>query len=132
MGSDSTPQAVFVVNANDDVVEMLRIILEQAGFVVVSMHVDEIKRGATDFEQFVRQHAPSAIVYDVPPPYERQWHFLQHLRARPFVKNVPFVLTTTNVEQLRRAVGTDEPLCEIVGKPYDLEKIVQAVQQTVS
>lgn len=132
MDSRRTPQAVFVVNANDDVVEMLRIILEHAGFVVVSMHVDEIKRGATDFEQFVRQHAPSAIVYDVPPPYERQWHFLQHLRGRPFVKDVPFVLTTTNVEQLRRAVGTDEPLCEIVGKPYDLDKIVESVRQVVN
>jgi CheY-like chemotaxis protein len=131
MGSERAPQAVFVVNASDDVVEMLRIILEQAGFAVVSMHVDDIKRGSTDFEQFVRQHSPSAVVYDVPPPYDRQWQFLQHLRARPYVKDVPFVLTTTNVAQLRRAVGTDEPLCEIVGKPYDLEKIVEAVQQAV-
>lgn len=129
MDTLKAPAAVAVLNTNDDVVEMLRIVLEHAGFTVVSAHVDEIRRGAVDFEHFIQQHEPAVVLYDVPPPYDRQWRFLQHLRSRPFVRDIPFVLTTTNVNQVRLAVGTDEPLCEIVGKPYDLDRIVEAVRE---
>jgi len=131
MRSDSQPQVVAVINSNDDVLELLRIVLEQAGFAVVTTHIDAIKRAAIDFEQFIRQHGPAAIVYDVPPPYERQWQFLQHIRAMPFVSGTPFVLTTTNVAQVQRAVGAQESFCEIIGKPYDLDRIVDAVRKAV-
>ena len=60
---------VAIVNSNDDVVEMLRLSFEQAGFVVVSVHDDAIKRGATHLTNFVRAHKPQVIVFDLVPPY---------------------------------------------------------------
>jgi hypothetical protein len=41
---------------------------------------------------------------------------------------VPFVVTTTNERRLREIVGTDRQVLEIVGKPYDLDQIVKAVE----
>lgn len=125
---NDAPITIAVLNTSDDVVELLRIVFEQAGFVVVSAHLDDIKRGETDLDRMIAQHSPSVIVYDVAPPYDRQWAFMQHLRAMPPLQRLPFVLTTTNAARLREIVGTDAMVHEIVGKPYDLDQILNAVR----
>jgi CheY-like chemotaxis protein len=121
------PVSVVVLNTSDDVVELLRIVLEDAGMVVLSAYVDDVKRGDMDLERLVRQHRPAVIVYDVTPPYDRQWAFMQHLRALPILQKVPFVLTSTNPERVKEIVGTDAMIFEIIGKPYDLHQIMSAV-----
>ena len=68
-------QVVAVINSNDDVVEMLRLSFEQAGFVVVSAHVDAIKRGQTNLIDFVKVHRLTVIVFDLVPPYDWNYRF---------------------------------------------------------
>ena len=48
MAATATVPVVAIINSNDDVVEMLRLSFEQAGFLVVSAHADAIKRGLTN------------------------------------------------------------------------------------
>lgn len=122
---------VAVFNANTDIVEMLRFALEHAGLLVITGHVVDAVRGSLDIPALVKQHDPEAIVYDIAPPYERNWQFLQHLRSMPELARRPFVLTSTHVANLRKLVGTDEDVHEILGKPYDIEEIVGAVQAAV-
>jgi len=120
---------VAILNTSDEVVEMLRMLIEQAGFVVISAHVDEIKKGHVDLQNLVEQHDPKVIVYDLAPPYDRSWAFIEHLRQRPPLKGRQFVLTTTNVKHVRQYVGDAENVYEIVGKPFDLDQIVTAVKE---
>lgn len=126
---DRRPACVAVFNASDDVVELLRMVIEQAGFAVVTGHIDDIKRGKLDLATFIEQHDPKVIVYDVAPPYDRTWIFLEHLRSQPPLKGRQFVLTTTNLARVREAVGPAENVYEIVGKPFDLDAIVRAVKE---
>ena len=130
MGQSRLP-VVAVFNANTDIVEMLRFALELAGMLVVTGHVVDAVRGSLDIPALVKQHDPHAVVYDIAPPYERNWQFLQHLRSMPELAGRPFVLTSTHVANLRKLVGTDEDVHEILGKPYDIEEIVRAVQTAV-
>jgi CheY-like chemotaxis protein len=123
---------VAVLNANEDVVELLRILLEEAGHIVVSAHVDAIRRGQVDLEQFVGQHRPEVVVYDIAPPYEHQWAFLNHMRRLPVLQGIPFVLTSTNPARLRELAKADEKIYEIIGKPYDLQDILTAVKQSLA
>lgn len=128
---DTRPLTVAVLNTNDDVVELLRVVFEQRGYVVVSAHLDDIKRGAVDVEAFARQHRPAVVVYDIPPPYDRHWTLMTHMRAMPALAGIPFVLTSTNASRVTEIAGAEARVIEIVGKPYDLEQIVQAVEAAI-
>jgi CheY-like chemotaxis protein len=122
------PQPVVaVINTNPDLVEMLKARIESAGFVVLVMHIAEIRAGL-DLGAVVAQHDPKVIVYDIVAPFERNWRFLQHLRETQF-KDRQFVLTTPNGRGLARLVGKDETIYEILEDGPDVDAIVQAVRE---
>lgn len=125
----SKPLCVAVFNSSEDILQMLTIAIEQAGFVVVSGHVSDIKSGKLDLLPFVEQHDPIVIVYDISPPYDRSWQFLQHLRNRPPLAGRQFVVTTTHAAHVHEIVGRDTHVYEIVGKPLDIAAIVRAVKE---
>jgi len=63
---------VAIVNTNPDLVELLRMRMEAAGFVAIVIHVADIRAGL-DLGAVVAQHQPQVIVYDVVMPYESNW-----------------------------------------------------------
>ncbi len=129
MSSTTRPQVVAILNSNDDVVEMLRTLVEQAGFVSVHGHIDDVRRGRLDLINFIRQHDPSVIVYDLVPPYDRSWKYLESLRHTDFMEGRQFVLTSVNVARATEVVGSSELVYEIVGRPVDLDLIATAVKE---
>ena len=121
---------VAVFNSSDDLVELLRIAIESAGFVVVTSHIADLRRGNIDLQAFVAQHKPAVVLYDLIPPYERQWQFLDHLRETSPLKGLPFVITSTNAKAARELAGRDEHVMEILGRPFDLAEIVKVIRRT--
>ena len=120
---------VAVLNTNDDIVEMLRIVLEHAGFVVVSAHVDAVRRGEQSLADFVEEHDPELILYDLTPPYDRSWRFLEHLRETPHLAGRKFIITSTNAARAADIIGNAAHVYEVIGKPYDIDEIVRAVRR---
>ena len=57
---------VAVVNTNPDVVWMLRLALQKAGFIVVTAHIEEIKNGTIDVEGFLLTDADTNAAGDGP------------------------------------------------------------------
>lgn len=132
MSSDpSPPPVVAVLNSNDDTVEMLRTLLEMQGMVAVSAHIADLRRGTFDFSGFIAEHDPKVIIYDLPPPYDRSWLFFAHLRAMPSMRGRRFVLTSTNPARVQQVANPDQPVLEIIGKPYDLQVIIDAVKNAL-
>lgn len=131
MAMTETPIVVAVFNTSPDTVDLLRIVLEQAGFVVVSAFTYDIRDGEVDLEAFCRQHSPRIAVYDISLPYDANWRLFRQLRNSPALRGVQFVVTTTHAAHVQALAGVDVEVFEIVGKPYDLGLIVKKVQSLV-
>jgi len=118
---------VAIVNTNPDLVELLKARIEAAGFVVLVLHIADIRAGL-DLKAVLAQHDPKVIVYDVVAPFERNWHFLEHLLAT-VMRGRQFVLTTPNARALERLVGRDQSVYEVLDDGTDVDRIVQAVRE---
>ena len=120
---------IAVINSTPDIVDMLRLAIEQAGFVVVTALTFELRDGHVDLGQFIKQHDPLVVVYDIAPPYEANWHLFQHVAEMPVMKGRQFVITSTNARHVEGIAGPQQHVYEIVGKSYDLGEVVRAVKE---
>ena len=119
--------AVAIVNTNPDLVELLKVRIEAAGFVGIVLHISDIRAGL-DVGAVLALHNPAVIVYDIVMPYDRNWQFFEHLRDTVFAER-RFVITTPNADGLRRLAGRDEKIYEILDDRGDIDAIVQAVRE---
>ena len=114
-----------------DTIDMLRVVLEDAGFLVVDAQARDVRRGVLDLGEFVRRHGVAVVLYDVAIPYEENWRAVEACRASPDLAGTPFVVTTTNQRALEGLVGGTDAV-EIIGKPYDLRAVADAVRRAAS
>jgi CheY-like chemotaxis protein len=128
---DSAGKIVAIFNTNPEVLDLVREALQDAGYATVVANLDDLKRGRIDMIQFVEEHLPDAIVYDVAPPYDTNWTFLRLMRSSKVMQNRAFVVTTTNKKALDDLIGPSD-VVELLCKPYDLEQIVEAVNHALS
>jgi CheY-like chemotaxis protein len=128
---NSAIRTVAIFNASADTVEMLMHMLSLRGHRVIAGSVDEVKSGELDLIDFVETHHPDALVWDVAPPYDRNWRILKLVRSLRQLQQCPVIVTTTNRERLDALVGLDTGALEIAGKPYDIELIVSQAERAV-
>ncbi len=121
---------VAVFNSSEEVINLLKLVLEEEGFAVVSGHVPELKSGQQDISAFFAEHDPQVVVYDVSLPYQANWQFFQWVKRLGEEQGRRFVVTTTNKRALDELVGRT-PAFELVGKPFDIDQIVGAVRRAM-
>ena len=122
---------VAVFNSSPDTIEMLRVVLQHAGFVVASAFTYELRDGIVDVASFMKQHQPEVVIYDVAPPYDANWALFLRLRQNPALCDCQFVVTSTNAGYVQQLAGRDQRVYEIIGKPLDLDKIVRATKEAL-
>jgi len=131
MAPKSLP-SIAVFNSSEETIEILKIALEEQGYAVSTGHVADVKKGQLDVLDFVEEHQPDVIIYDVAIPYEENWRFLRLLQSSEALKDVKWVITTTHHKRLEELVGECGEVYEVVGKPYDLIQITNAVKDALA
>lgn len=126
MTSSRTPRVVAVLDCDADTTEMIKTWLEYKGIIVATGNLNEFRLGKDDVMQFLERTRPDVIVYDLGPPYETNYDYLLKLRDHPAFPQCRVVITTTNAIAVHALLGVHA--IEILGKPYDLETLAQAVQ----
>ena len=120
--------SVAIFNSSEDLAELLRDALEQNGFVVITARVDDVRRARSDVKALMEQHDPLVVVYDLIPPFVRQWNFVTHLRQTADFVRRAFVFTSANAAAARNDVGHTEPIVEVLGRDADCQAVVDAVK----
>ena len=131
MAPKSLP-SIAVFNSSEETIEILKIALEEQGYAVSTGHVADVKKGQLDVLDFVEEHQPDVIIYDVAIPYEENWRFLRLLQSSESLKDAKWVITTTHRKRLEELVGECGEVYEVVGKPYDLIQITNAVKSALA
>ena len=126
MPADPPSPLVAVINNSEEVVEMLRSVLEDAGYRHVSEAVLNFKRGTRPVAEFFALHDPDVLIWDVAFPYRENWDFFGQVRESGLLDRRGIVLTTTNKQALEQFIGPHAAL-ELIGKPYDIDELLEAV-----
>lgn len=127
---DTLIPTVALVNTSEEITNLLEAVFQMEGFRVVTGYTVDVKRGTLNFEQFAATHRPDAVIWDIAIPYEENWAFFQEVAASPAGQRCRFILTTTNKRALEGLVG-EVPAIEIMGKPWDLDELVNAVRRAI-
>jgi DNA-binding response OmpR family regulator len=122
---------VAIFNSSADTLEMLVCLFNSVGFRAVTARADDVRSGVFDFIEFIGVENPDVIVWDITPPYDRNWTFLRLLRSIGPLEDRGIVVTTTNKAHLDTLLGRHSGGLEIVGTPYDLQDIVNAVIRAI-
>ena len=129
----STPGCTIAVfNASQDTIDMLTVFFGQCGYRAVGEPWPA--REPLSFEAvcaFIAKHRPDVVVFDISFPYEHNWNRCKEFLEVHHTDKIPVVLTTTNERALTEMVGPN-PTIEIIGKPYDLQRLAHAVARALS
>ena len=122
---------VAVFNASEDTVDLLTEFFEQQGFRAVG-RTWPARKPLTPHaaREFMSQHQPHVVVFDVSLPYEQNWERFREFQELAGERQVPVVLTTTNRDALNQFIESAGAL-EIFGKPYDLDQVLLAVRRVL-
>ena len=126
----TTRPAIAIFNSSRDAISVLEEWL-QPEFTTVRSYVREFRLGEKDLGDFMREHAPAAVVWDVSMPYYQNWTFLQAVRQAGTLKQCPLVPTSPHPTRLDEIVGLETGALEMTDHPECLKRIADTLRRTV-
>jgi DNA-binding NtrC family response regulator len=118
---------VAVLDSSQDIVTLIQQVLVDEGYRVVTL-ATSVQLGGVSEREFLLQHQPQAVVCAVGPPYEKSWAIFRMLATE--LPHFGWVVTTTNAAALEQWVGPTDAI-ELIGKPFDLDQLVEAVHRAI-
>ncbi len=120
MSKESKP--VLIVEDDLDLLGMVRILLEGAGYRVMTA-----TQGVQALEE-IAQEMPGVILLDMKMPVMDGWMFAREFRAR-FDRDAPIVVLTAAEDARRRAeeIGAEGYL----GKPFEIDDLIRVVERYI-
>jgi CheY-like chemotaxis protein len=124
----SRGRTVALCDSHPDTIDLLRTVFEEDGFRVVTIDLREVRAGRLDIARFRDRHPFDVVVFDITLPYQATWELFRQLQTADLA-GVPVILTTSNERALAALLGEarEEPVVEIWGKPYDIQRLRASV-----
>jgi CheY-like chemotaxis protein len=127
----SPSACIAIVDGDSDLMDVLREILEEGGFRVVTLALPEVRADPEAVRRLYRTEDPRVVLFDVAPPVAEDWALLQSLRSWPESRGRHFVVTTTHAVQLRAIADADATAgIEVVPKPFDIQHLLAILQRS--
>ncbi len=129
--SDASAPTVAIINTSDDLLALLKEVVEGDGYHAVTAFTRDFRDGQRDIGAFITEHNPQVIIWDIAIPYDANWHYFRTVQGMDIVEGRAFVLTTTNKRALDELVGPTDTM-ELIGKPFDLDVLSQALADALA
>lgn len=117
------PRKILVADDDPGIIDVTKIILEQAGFEVLT---------ATDAASTLKQidvHKPVLLLLDIWLAGENGAILAKKLKAKPSTKSMPIIMVSANnnVEKMAKEAGADD----FIAKPFDIDYLEKMVYKHV-
>jgi CheY-like chemotaxis protein len=117
---------VGIINTNPEMIAVISGLLRGEGYSTCTAHLLDFREGDMRIEAWLAAEDPAVLVVDIPPPYGINARFVIHeILAVAGERGV--VLSSTNSSEVRPYVP-GRTVHELLGKPYDLGQLIQAVK----
>ena len=113
---------ILLVEDDIEIVNMLKLPLENANFTVVAVHDGEV---AIDF---ISKETPDLILLDLMLPKIDGLEVYRLVRHNNRTKNIPIIMLTAKAEELDRIVGLELGADDYIAKPFSIREVILRVQ----
>lgn len=119
-------QRILIVDDEEDIINLLRLILEDAGYEVHACTdgMDALTR--------LKHDTFDLVLLDIMMPVLTGWEVLVELRNHSLTKNMPVALLTARASP--RDDDREYPMdfCEYITKPFEAEDLLTRIKQILS
>ena len=116
---------ILLVDDDERVRELVRVTLEFEGYTVREAASAEEGMAAID------EAKPDLILLDVMMPHVDGWEMLRRVQERHGVGSIPVVMFSGKVDEQAEAEAQDRGATGFVGKPFDIQQLVDQTKQIV-
>jgi len=116
---------ILVVEDNLDNYELVRTILELAGFDTF------LAVNGRDGVDAARKQKPDLILMDMALPEMDGWDATQRIREDPGTRDIPMIALTVHTLPRERKRALDAGVDAYLSKPYDAAQLIKLVESTL-
>jgi CheY-like chemotaxis protein len=118
---------ILVINDDDSILELFRLLLEGEGYEVdTSLETIENIRDVEVIE-------PDLVILDLKMGMQQEgWVMMQKLRMYPPTQNIPMILCTAALNEVREQEATlEDKGIPVVYKPFSVDELLKAVHSVL-
>jgi excisionase family DNA binding protein len=116
---------ILLVDDDERVRELVRVNLEFAGYTVREAASAEEGLAAIDDAK------PDLVLLDVMMPQVDGWEMLRRIQERHGAGAIPVVMFSGKVDELGESEATERGAQAFVGKPFDIDELIEQTKQIV-
>jgi DNA-binding response OmpR family regulator len=102
------PQSIVVAGNDSEKIGMLSHLFGMEGFQVVPLYIPRFQDRDDQFGDFLTQHSPNAVLYEIGHPYKQSWEFFKQLRTVDQAQGITFFVTSLGKQYLETDLGEGE------------------------
>jgi len=122
---------IMIIDDDIDLVEALRLTLEDAGFVVI-----DAQEGKKGLDKMIKEK-PDLVILDVMMGTQDEgFHIAYQMRNNDAIKDIPIITLTAVGQETGFTFDKDKdedflPVEEFIEKPVDPDKLIELVKSTL-
>ena len=114
---------ILIVDDEQDIVESLKFVLETSDYICYCAYNGE------DGLRMAKEIMPDLIILDVMMPKINGYKISRLLKFDNKYKNIPILMLTARSQEEDKLIGEETGANEYITKPFDLEIVLQKVNQ---
>ena len=120
----TTKSRVLVIDDDPDIVEVIQLLLEDAGYLV--SNINQLPENANP-AQLCLQVQPDFIILDMLLSGHDGRHLARHLKANQFTNHIPLMMISAHPQARAQALaaGADD----FLAKPFDMDEMLAKVER---